>query len=89
MSAISVEPPFAKQDNIGWTYAPVVPTSGATATGVGIPVLTQALPAGVWSISASIFNQAVAGDTIARTGVFFQLPVSGTFFFVSSNCDDV
>jgi hypothetical protein len=72
MSAISVEPPFAKQDNIGWTYTPTVPTGAATASGVTTVVLTQAVPAGVWAVSASIRCDATAGQLITRTTALLQ-----------------
>jgi hypothetical protein len=85
MSAISVEPPFAKQDNIGWTYAPVIITSGATASGSGVIVAQQAVPAGVWAVSSSIQLNATAGQLITRTSVFLQAVAGVNYIFTNAD----
>jgi hypothetical protein len=85
MSAISVEPRFAKQDNIGWTYAPVVATSVATASGSTVVVASQAVPAGVWAVSSSIRMDATAGQLITRTSAFIQAEAGINYLFTSAD----
>jgi hypothetical protein len=89
MSAISVEPPFAKQDNIGWTYAPVVPTSAATASGVAIAVVGQAVSAGVWAVSTSIQLNATAGQIITRTSTFLQAEAGINYIFTNADSNSI
>jgi hypothetical protein len=89
MSAISVEPRFAKQDNIGWTYAPVVPTSAATVSGVAIALVGQAVSAGVWAITSSVQLNATAAQVITRTSTFLQAEAGINYIFTNADGNSI